>query len=110
MSLNFKNFQEINSERNKIAYDGDCVLCTPSQWLQALVGELGEYANFRKKFERKSISEDTFLTEAKKELADVVCYLFLLASSLDIDLESATIDKFNEVSDRIGSPIKIKEN
>ena len=75
---------------------------TPAQWLQALVGEVGEYANFRKKFERGDITEEVFLIEAEKELADIQIYLDLLALQLGIDLGQATKKKFNEVSKRVG--------
>ena len=75
---------------------------TPSQWLQALVGELGEYANVRKKFERGDISSGEFLLSAEDELADIQIYLCLLATQLEIDLENATILKFNADSHKRG--------
>lgn len=52
---------------------------TPAQWLQALFGELGEYATLRAKFEAGEITYDQYATEAAKELADVQCYLDILA-------------------------------
>lgn len=79
-----------------------------AQWLQALVGEVGEYANVRKKHERGDISHEEFQAAARKELADVQMYLDLLALNLDIDLGQATMDKFNEVSRRIGAPVFIE--
>jgi len=75
---------------------------SPAQWLQAVVGELGEYANFRKKYERGDITKEEFSVEAEKELADVIIYLDLLAKQLGIDLGQAVTDKFNEVSRRVG--------
>lgn len=81
---------------------------TPAQWLQAIVGELGEYANKRKKFERGDIDAAEFFREACKELADVQVYLDILAFRLNIDLGQAVIEKFNEVSERVGSPIVIR--
>ena len=82
----------------------------PSQWLQALVGEIGEFANFRKKFERGDITGGEFLLQAKKELADVQIYLDLLAHRLKINLGKAVIEKFNEVSRRVGANVFIKED
>lgn len=92
---------------------------TPAQWLQAVIGELGEYANKRKKFERGDISLEEFTVEAQKELADVQTYLDILAMRcLDtpqaahpsgVDLGQATVDKFNEVSGRVGSDVRIGE-
>lgn len=80
---------------------------TPAQWFQAVIGEAGEYANLRKKFERGDLDHETFLFEATKELADVAIYLDLLAFRLGIDLGQAVMDKFNEVSLRVGSPVTI---
>ena len=80
---------------------------SPAQWYQALSGEMGEYANIRKKFERGDLSEDEFRELAIKELADIATYLDLLAFRLGIDLGAAIVEKFNEVSDRVGSPVII---
>ena len=75
---------------------------SPAQWLQAVTGELGEYANVRKKFERGDIDEATFQVLAANELADVQTYLDILAFQLGIDLGQATMDKWNRVSEKIG--------
>lgn len=94
---------------------------SPAQWLQAVIGELGEYANFRKKYERGDLTHDEFAILAAKELADVQIYLDILAMRcLDntfgephhegISLARATIDKFNEVSKRVGSKVYIGED
>lgn len=78
---------------------------SPAQWLQAVVGELGEYANLRKKFERGDINLIEFTEEAKDELADVQTYLDILAFQLGIDLGQATINKFNKVSKRVDANV-----
>lgn len=83
---------------------------SPAQWLQAVVGELGEYANFRKKYERGDINLDEFNIEAGKELADVQIYQDILAYQLGVDLGQAVIDKFNEVSIRVGSTVFIESD
>jgi len=97
---------------------------SPAQWLQALIGELGEFANIRKKFERGDLSLDEYTVLAKKELADVATYLDLLAlRALDINhhglrridphginLGAAVIEKFNEVSVRVGCKIRIRDD
>lgn len=80
---------------------------SPAQWLQAVIGELGEYANVRKKFERGDLSKAEFHELAAKELADVQTYLDILAMQIGVDLGQATMDKFNEVSERVGSSIRI---
>lgn len=82
---------------------------SPAQWLQAVVGELGEYSNWRKKLDRGDIDAATFKAIAAKELADTVAYLDILAFQLGIDLGQATLDKFNEISDRVGSTVRLAE-
>lgn len=91
---------------------------SPAQWLQAVVGELGEYANIRKKYERGDLSFEEFAREAAKELADVQTYLDILAMRcLDsngsahptgVNLGRATEAKFNEVSDRVGAAVYLR--
>jgi NTP pyrophosphatase (non-canonical NTP hydrolase) len=80
---------------------------SPAQWLQAVVGELGEYANLRKKFERGDVDAAEFQREAADELADIVTYLDILAFQLGIDLGAATASKFNRVSKRIKADVFI---
>lgn len=81
---------------------------TPSEWLEALIGELGEFANLHKKVRRGDFTLEEALPELRKELADVQTYLTILADQFDIDLGAATIEKFNEVSVRIGNPVRIR--
>lgn len=78
-----------------------------AQWLGAVLGELGEYANFAKKYDRGDITREEFLIHARKELADVATCLDLLAFRLGIDLGEAIVEKFNEVSKRVGSTVLI---
>lgn len=78
---------------------------SPAQWFQAVMGEAGEYANLRKKFERGDIDELEFKEKAAKEIADIQIYLDLLSFRLGIDLGKAVVAKFNEVSERVKSPI-----
>lgn len=92
----------------------------PGQWLQALIGEVGEYANIRKKYERGDITFEEYEREAKKEIADIQTYLDILARRcLDkvengvvveahptgVNLGQVTLLKFNEVTRRVGSNV-----
>jgi NTP pyrophosphatase (non-canonical NTP hydrolase) len=72
-----------------------------SQWSNACLGELGEAANVIKKIERGDFTLDTAREDLGKELADVMIYLDLLAHAAGISLDTATINKFNEVSERV---------
>ncbi len=83
---------------------------TISDWTEAVLGELGEFANCHKKFRRGDIDRDEFEREARKELADVQVYLDILAFQLKIDLGDAVTDKFNEISERIKCGVRIHDN
>lgn len=112
MSLTFEQLQKANVQRCKNSYKREVFDWVPEKWMNALVGEVGEVANVLKKIDRgmKELG-DPSLDEARKdlahELADVQCYLILLAARCGIDLGEATREKFNIVSDRVKSPIKL---
>lgn len=79
-----------------------------SAWCNALTGEVGEAANLIKKIERGDITLDEARPALAKELADILTYLDLLAYRANVNLGGATIAKFNEVSERVGSPIRLE--
>ena len=107
-SANLARIPQFRNSAGQLAHaEKDGSDWVPAQWLQAVIGELGEYANIRKKYERRDISLHEFKVLAGKELADVQIYLDILAFQLGIDLGQATIDKFNEVSTRVGSSIRL---
>ena len=83
---------------------------SPADWLTAVVGELGEYANNMKKVKRGDFSLNEARQKIAHELADVVIYLDILAKQLDIDLGAAIVEKFNIVSERVGSSVRICPN
>lgn len=91
---------------------------SPTDWGNALAGEVGEACNYIKKLRRlapipeqidKSFRKERkeLTAEIAKELADVVCYADLLAARLDIDLGASVVAKFNEVSERIKSDVRL---
>jgi len=89
---------------------------SPTDWACAMAGEVGEACNFIKKLRRlddgkqlANIPKDRaeIIANISKELGDIVCYVDLLAARLGIDLAEAVADKFNEVSDRVKSDIKL---
>jgi len=79
-----------------------------SQWSNALCGELGEAANLIKKIERGDMTLDEARVDLADELADVLTYLDLLAHRAGINLADATIRKFNRVSARVSSPVRLQ--
>lgn len=106
--LTFNVLRQANEFRLKTAKYKKCEdSWTTAHWLQALVGELGELANIMKKVDRGDFVFDKVKTDIENELADVQTYLDILAFKMGIDLGEVTIRKFNEVSNRIGSMVKI---
>lgn len=83
---------------------------TPAHWMQATVGELEELANLMKKVDRGDLTLDEARESIAKAFADVQTYLDIMAMKLGVDLGEATKNKFNEVSDRIGSVIYIGDD
>lgn len=83
---------------------------SPNDWMTALVGEVGELANLLKKRHRaqtRGRTDPTTDRQIADEIADVQCYLDLLAARLGINLAEATARKFNQVSEREGSPRRL---
>lgn len=78
-----------------------------AQWSNATLGELGEAANIIKKIDRGDMTLDEARPLLAKELADTQTYLDILAYRAGIDLGAATIDKWNEVSKRIGVSVRL---
>lgn len=77
---------------------------SPALWCLSMCGEAGEAANKIK----KSVRGDKIKKiEIGKEIADVIMYADLLATRLGFKLGDLVRQKFNEVSDRKGSKIKL---
>ena len=81
-----------------------CLEWTLADWSNAIAGETGEMCNLIKKIRR---GDDIDPKEVGKELADIIIYADILASLLGLDLSDCIVQKFNEVSDRVGSEVKI---
>lgn len=119
MNLTFDKFREVNVKRCESSFHKLNDWST-NDWATALAGEAGEACNFAKKLRRldsrpqftkeTDLERGRLIGEIGKELADVVTYCDLLAASLGISLGQAVADKFNEVSDRVGSEIKLTED
>lgn len=78
------------------------------EWAGALAGEVGELANLLKKIKRGDLPNDIATrVEVAKEIADIQIYLDLLAFRAGIDLDTATIAKFNEISRKVRSNVRI---
>jgi len=107
-SLTFTALREANAERVQSSKFRECEQhWTHAHWIQATLGELGELANFLKKVDRGDFGLEDCRQDVEKELGDVQGYLDILAMNLGVDLGAATVRKFNEVSERIGSPVML---
>ena len=117
---NVARLPTFKNARGEVVHNADGSDWTLSQWLCAVLGELGELANIVKKFERGDFSngleelvdyKDETITLREmmaKEFADVVTYLDIGAFRAGVDLGQAVVEKFNEISARVGSPIYIE--
>lgn len=77
---------------------------SPTDWACAAAGEIGEACNLVKKLRRGETVPANWIAD---ELADAVIYADLLCTRLGMSLEEAIVRKFNAVSDRRGSAVKL---
>lgn len=108
--------REANVRRCEEVYH-PCSSWSPTDWACALAGEVGEVCNAVKKLRRLDDGTNTAKdpqTEAAAiiaigaELADTIIYADLLAARLGLDLSSEIQRKFNEVSERMLSTVKLE--
>jgi len=78
------------------------------QWGNALAGEVGELCNVIKKIDRGDFTLASARGDLGREAADILTYLDLLTFYADVSLEDALVEKWNEVSRRVGSLLRLK--
>lgn len=114
--LSFRTLRAANIQRLPQFRDKQGRLCHPhptgadwsvAEWLEAVIGELGEFANLHKKVRRGDLTMEEAKLELGRELADVQIYLDILALQLDVDLGAAVVEKFNAVSRRVDASVFI---
>lgn len=107
----FQEFSERNRSRceSPSGFNHTLASWSLSDWMTAVVGELGEAANVAKKLNRvrdgipgNDKSEAELRRELRKEVADAFIYLDLLAQSEGFLLIDAVEEKFSETSRKIG--------
>lgn len=112
MTLTFEQFSKANKDRCE-APDGFNHLVdgwSEAEWLSAATGELGEVAHAVKAILRQrdnlidaKYSDAELKSMLSEEIADTIIYLDLLAQRAGISIGDAIRDKFNAMSDKIGS-------
>ena len=89
---------------------------TPTDWACAMAGEAGEACNYVKKLRRLDHGTNTakdpqteieIIRAIGAELADTIIYCDLLAARLGLDLSVEIQAKFNEVSRRMNSKVRL---
>lgn len=115
--LTFYQFSNINRQRceSPQGFNHKLNSWSISDWITAILGELGEAANAAKKLNRfRDGIPGNKQTPAElyrmlyKELGDVFVYLDLLAQSLGFNIADAAVDVFNAKSDEIGYSGKVE--
>lgn len=115
--LTFDRVTEMNASRARRWHPGfpNDDTWNLADWSNAMCGEAGEAANVVKKLRRYEDglkgeldpTEDELRVMLADELADVYCYLDLLATKAGVDLPAAICAKFNQVSERQGFPERL---
>ena len=113
MPLTFGQFSEANRVRCESPQGFKHPLngWSASDWMTAMVGEVGEAANVVKKLNRyrdgvpgNKVTEGALREQLRKELGDVFVYLDLMAQSLGFTIADAAVEVFNAKSAEIGYP------
>jgi NTP pyrophosphatase (non-canonical NTP hydrolase) len=112
ISLTFANFREANVTRCKKWHPDGIESWSSSDWITAVMGELGELASLLKmrNRERDGLVGNKFSPTDQQiadEIADTFTYLDVLAHVLGVDLGQAVAEKFNRISERSGFPDRI---
>jgi NTP pyrophosphatase (non-canonical NTP hydrolase) len=114
--LTFAQFREANVTRCEASFHA-VNEWTPTDWATALAGEVGEVCHVTKKLRRLQMAphwasrdgDAALEAQLADELADTVIYADLLAARMGIDLGAAIVKKFNQVSERVGSTVRLGE-
>ncbi len=113
MPMTFEQFSEANRARceSPQGFHHPLTGWSTSDWMTALVGEVGEAANVVKKLNRvrdgvpgNKLTPDELRGQLRRELGDVFVYLDLMAQSLGFSIADAAAEVFNAKSAEIGYP------
>jgi NTP pyrophosphatase (non-canonical NTP hydrolase) len=117
MPMTFGEFSQANKARceSPQGFNHPLHEWSMSDWMTALVGEVGEAANVVKKLNRcrdgvpgNKLTADELRDQLRKELGDVFVYLDLMAQSLGFNIADAAAEVFDAKSADIGYPVKLR--
>lgn len=116
LPMTFDEFSAKNRERCETpdGFNHKLTDWSLSDWMTAVMGEIGEAANVAKKLNRirdgipgNKEAEEDLRVKLACELADTFIYLDLIFQRLDLKLGDIVPTVFNAKSAQIGSPIRI---
>lgn len=105
--LTFKRFSAANKERCEKDFNRPVGPATLIATSLGVAEECGEIIGAIRTFVGITTRKHVTIAEIGDELADCFSYLDLLASSLGLSFEECLIRKFNKVSERQGSKVKL---
>lgn len=115
MDLDLNDLRAANVKRCEEVFHPICDW-SPTDWACAMAGEQGEVCNAVKKLRRLADgtntkkdpqTEEECINLIADELADTIIYADLLAARLQINLAEAVRAKFNVVSERMQSSVRL---
>jgi NTP pyrophosphatase (non-canonical NTP hydrolase) len=115
-SANIARLPLFRDKQGRLSHPNGADNWSVAEWFTAMAGEVGEAGNLIKKIFRGDFGipgrdpttwDLGLKLNVAKELADVAIYLDLLAHRCGINLGQAVMEKWNEVSERVGAPIRI---
>lgn len=113
--MDMNEFARINRERCETDFQHKLDEWSLSDWGVALGGECGEALDVIKKLNRirDNVEKANFGKTTEEltaslahEIGDIYCYLDLLAQAAGLTLSDCVREKFNIVSDRMGSSMR----
>lgn len=112
-----RDFAKLNRARSDKWHPAGLNSWSLSDWAVALAGETGELCNVIKKLNRSrdglignNVPDSELSAQMADEIADVFCYLDLLAQAAGLELDECVRIKFNKVSERNGFSERIGES
>lgn len=115
--MEMKHFSKINRERceSPKGFNHTLESWSLSDWMTAILGELGEAANIAKKLNRvrdgipgNKESAEELAAKFRREMADVFIYLDLTCQRAGFTLSEIVAEVFDAKSEEIGYPRRLK--